>query len=1319
MYRLIPAHKLVVLVFSVLMATVSAKAQTTWYVDDDAPNDPGPGDPTTSDPLEDGSPQHPFDAIQEGLDAASDGDEVVVCDGTYSGRGNRDLDFDGKAIAVRSENGPTTCFIDCQAQGRGFHFHRGETADSTLDGFTITNGYLYNNIAAIGGAGIYCNYSSPTIRNCLVTGNAVRGNFSFGGGVFVWAAGPTLANCTIVGNTARYGGGLYCCQGNPKVRSCVIRRNTANHGGGVACAVPMSATLANCTVTENSATVNGGGVCCYDEADVTIINCIVSANSARRGPEIALVQGYLGCASLTVWYSDVLGGLARMYVVPGCSAVWGDGSIDDDPLVTADGAHLQFDSPCVDTGDPDRNYTGQSDVDGEPRDPDGRVDMGADEFIDSDADGLPDWWEQWHFGSPIAGDPSTDDDGDEWLNLLEYGASRDPLYPPTTYYVAVDGDDAWDGLAPVWDGEHGPKATLQAAVDATQRYEGDMVIVQDGVYSGPGNYMINLWGKDITLTSESGPEDCIINGTGQDRVFYLHNDEVDRTVINGFTIQNGSSTFFPTHEPDGLGGGITCLASHPTIANCILRDNRAHQGGAICCFGSHATISDCTITSNTARVKGGGISCEGACAATISNCAISDNTAEDPYGTQAWGGGVFIKTPGQVTVADSTVSNNFSTHGTSGIHCDSYSDNVYISRCTVTGNGGGGGIGCHECAPTIEHCTITDNIGAGISCRWFTVTIRFCTIRHNAGPGISCSLQGPAIISHCILEGNDGPGVRSDDASPLVTNCVVAGNRPGLLAEWGGAPVVRECTFVGNRASGLAGSIESYRCDLTLSNCVFWSDPSSGPIEIKFASSPYRPKTLAVSYCDVRGGQAAVELEGDVKLKWGPGNIDADPRFTMPGYWDDAGTPGDPDDDVWVGGDYRLSAGSPCINAGTNYAPDLPDADIDGNPRIQCCRVDMGAYESPYPPAVFDDCNDNAQEDDCDIYAGASGDCNQNHVPDECDISDGTSQDYDLSHVPDECEDCNENGVADACDLDCAIGNCVSHPLGCGTGEDCNGNGIPDECIELENDCNGNDIPDECDIADGTTEDCNDNAIPDECDVASGTSADCNANSVPDECDIAEGASDDYDLNGVPDECEDCNVNGVPDACDLDCATGNCASHPLGCGTGEDCNSNRVPDECIELENDCNGNDIPDECDVAEGTSEDYDLNGVPDECEDCNTNRVPDGCDLDCGSGNCASHPLGCGTGEDCNGNAVPDECDVLYGTSSDGNGNGIPDECEPPCLGDLDGDWDVDLADLAQMLSCYAWWWDCEEADLDGDGDVDLTDLAALLSNYGVTCE
>ncbi|MHC4501410.1 MAG: right-handed parallel beta-helix repeat-containing protein, partial [Planctomycetota bacterium] len=239
--------------YEIFMATA---LEIDYYVDDNAPSDPGPGDPNISDPNEDGSLNFPFDAIQEAIDAATDGNTICVLDGTYTGTGNYDVNFVGKAITVFSWNGPEDCVVDCNGNARGFNFNSAEDDNSVLDGFTIMNGN------ATKGAGIYCNGSSPIIRNCVIKDNDCWGSPQlYGGGIYCLASSPEIINCTISNNSAwgmggpglRVGGGIYCNLSNPNIINCTISENESRQfGSGIYCGMDSDPSVRDSTIRDNS-----------------------------------------------------------------------------------------------------------------------------------------------------------------------------------------------------------------------------------------------------------------------------------------------------------------------------------------------------------------------------------------------------------------------------------------------------------------------------------------------------------------------------------------------------------------------------------------------------------------------------------------------------------------------------------------------------------------------------------------------------------------------------------------------------------------------------------------------------------------------------------------------------------------------------------------------------------------------------------------------------------------------------------------------------------------------------------------------------------
>ncbi|MHC4528266.1 MAG: S8 family serine peptidase, partial [Planctomycetota bacterium] len=526
--------------------------------------------------------------IQQAIDICWEGGTVVVAEGTYTGSGNRDISFWGKAITVRSTNPDepsvvAATVIDCNGTEaephRGFYFENDEGRDSVLSGFTIINGY-----EEYGGA-ICCDSSRPTISNCTITGNAA---WEAGGIGNYYFCSPAIINCTITGNTAgQQGAGLCRCDG--LIVNCTITGNRAKrHGGGVSrCNGP----IVNCTITGNRAGVGAGGLhWCHG----LITHCIIWDNqmATSSAPLYSCVKGGssgTGCIS-----SD------PCFVTPG---YWeGDIWVEGDYRLSAE-------SLCIDAGNYYYMTLPLTDCRGNLRLAGEQIDMGCYEFgssPDTDGDLLADSSE-----SSFENDPDRDNDG--MLDGVEVlrGTDPDVFDPLGQWNVPADAD------------------TIQEALFFSRH--GEIITLSEGTYR-ENIYIVD---RNIILTS-TDPSDAgvvtatIINGdtdadpqTGNGRVITLARTDETACDIRGLTITGGNA-----HGSHG--GGISGSAG---ITNCVITGNRAsyNGGGISSCRGS---IVDCMIIDNVAASRyGGGLR---SCYGPIVNCTITGNSAGDDGGGMAW-----------------------------------------------------------------------------------------------------------------------------------------------------------------------------------------------------------------------------------------------------------------------------------------------------------------------------------------------------------------------------------------------------------------------------------------------------------------------------------------------------------------------------------------------------------------------------------------------------------------------------------------------------------------------------------------------------------
>lgn len=309
---------------------------------------------------------------------------------------------------------------------------------------------------------------------------------------------------------------------------------------------------------------------------------------------------------------------------------------------------------------------------------------------------------------------------------------------------------------------------------------------------------------------------------------------------------------------------------------------------------------------------------------------------------------------GTPTVDSCTFTGNSGANVGGGLFysCYQFEGGVIITKCTFENNVatdqswgavGGGGLAILSSRETlIQDCSFSNNtaissdtfaVGGGLAMEGIDSSV------------VNCQFSGNSCISPI---GSAGGGIGAQWTNPQFINCLVAGNSAdtggGINNTIGGTSTYVDCTMTGNTATTLGGAVQSLsNCEPLLTNCIMWDN---GPEPIVDEGEA----VTTVNYSDIQGGWTGA----------GSNNIDADPMFVDPGS-----------------GDYRLSSGSPCIDAGHNwYVPvdagdydedgilcELFPVDLDGNPRFNADEadfdpgcgipvvVDMGAYEYQFDPA--------------------------------------------------------------------------------------------------------------------------------------------------------------------------------------------------------------------------------------------------------------------------------------------------------------------------------------------------------------------------------
>lgn len=520
--------------------------------------------------------------IQAGVDMAESGDTILVADGAYTGPWNRGLILYRKSLAFISENGPANTRIDCGGADGGRFIYFGDNSPiSVIDGFTFTN-FIGSAISAAG--------VETTIRNCI----------------FTKGIGPAI--------------GL----------------NGAK------------AILEYCTIAHNE----GTAIRLVSDAGTVIRNCQI-VNNGNVVP--------IDCYDLSYWFVDIHN--TNIYGHPigdwaECTRLQDqvNGNMSVDPIFCDPASmdfHLRENSPlnpdslsgrqigALGVGCIEGTAPVASNLRVEPLDSLGFVSTDRPtlrwDYLDStqstQAGYLAEIGPDLYWRQPLVWSSGENNSGETYCTPSDVQFDN-----ATTYFVRVrlassEGWGPWRTTQfsthfrnTIWVPQE--KNSIQAGIDVARN--GDTVLVDDGVYGGPGNEDIDLVGKAIVLMSRSGPEHTILRPSPvqwpSSRALVVTNGEDSTTIIDGFTV-----TGFKRNVNAGLAGAMLVMNSSPTIRNCVFYDNYMHDymhqmamGGAIHFSNSNSSVDNCTFVKNVADF-GSAVDCARS-PVVFSSCLFAFNT---------------------------------------------------------------------------------------------------------------------------------------------------------------------------------------------------------------------------------------------------------------------------------------------------------------------------------------------------------------------------------------------------------------------------------------------------------------------------------------------------------------------------------------------------------------------------------------------------------------------------------------------------------------------------------------------------------------------